>query len=223
MTGQPVDDLLTRAAELRGHQALTAVVFPGEPPAEPGFAERAAGSLGIHPPYSRASSAAAPAVLGAQADVHIAGQRPAGDRRPGLVIRTGAVSARTAAAREDAQAVADAISATGDPLDIRLALMSHSHDQPADLDQGALTRAGETTARWRDLVANWAESPSRPMAEQDRTELNAAFGDLDMPRALRLLSGLTQDDRVPEGARFETFAFADRILGLELARLVGRR
>jgi hypothetical protein len=51
---------------------------------------------------------------------------------------------------------------------------------------------------------------------------SAAFSDLDTPSALALLSGLAPDTGVPAGAKFETFVYADRILGLDLPRDVGR-
>ena len=50
----------------------------------------------------------------------------------------------------------------------------------------------------------------------------AAFDDLDTVSALALLRRLESDASLPAGARFETFAFADRILGLDLARDIGR-
>ena len=50
----------------------------------------------------------------------------------------------------------------------------------------------------------------------------AAFDDdLDTPRALQVLRRLEKAD-VPDGAKFETFAWADRLLGLDLARQVGQ-
>jgi len=39
---------------------------------------------------------------------------------------------------------------------------------------------------------------------------------------LALLRDLAPDDGVPPGTKFETFAFVDRILGLDLVRDVGR-
>ena len=52
--------------------------------------------------------------------------------------------------------------------------------------------------------------------------VQAAFGDLDTVSALASLRGLAPDDAVPTGARFEAFLYADRILGLDLAREIGR-
>jgi len=37
-----------------------------------------------------------------------------------------------------------------------------------------------------------------------------------------LLRGLAVEESVPAGAKFETFVFADRILGLDLARGIGQ-
>jgi cysteinyl-tRNA synthetase len=50
----------------------------------------------------------------------------------------------------------------------------------------------------------------------------AAFDDLDTRRALTLLRDLALDASVPTGAKFETFLYVDRILGLELAREIGQ-
>ena len=40
--------------------------------------------------------------------------------------------------------------------------------------------------------------------------------------ALDVLVNLESDGEAPAGAKFETFAFADRVLGLELVREIGR-
>jgi hypothetical protein len=39
---------------------------------------------------------------------------------------------------------------------------------------------------------------------------------------LTLLRDLAEDASVPAGAKFETFVYTDRILGLDLARDIGR-
>jgi cysteinyl-tRNA synthetase len=51
--------------------------------------------------------------------------------------------------------------------------------------------------------------------------LEAFEDDLDTPRALQVLRRLEKDASVPDGAKFETFAWADALLGLDLVRLVG--
>jgi len=51
----------------------------------------------------------------------------------------------------------------------------------------------------------------------------AAFeDDLDTPAALAALRALERDESVPPGARFEAFAYLDQLLGLDLARDVGK-
>jgi hypothetical protein len=53
--------------------------------------------------------------------------------------------------------------------------------------------------------------------------ITAAFeDDLMAPAALAELQALDADPDVAPGAKFETFAAADRLLGLDLARDIGR-
>jgi hypothetical protein len=52
--------------------------------------------------------------------------------------------------------------------------------------------------------------------------IQSAFRDLDTVSALALMRGLEADPDVPAGAKFETFLYADRILGLDLPRDIGR-
>jgi hypothetical protein len=216
-----IADLLARVAELSGLQAVTAALFAGEPPAGQTGAERAAASLGSHPAAARASADRASSVLGGPLDARITGPEDGIAGAEGPVARAGAVHRNATAAAGGAPSAADTTSA-GDPLAIRLALLSRPHDQSADLSDAVQGEAGRTLARWRGRVATWAESPSRPMPERARAALDAAFSDLDTPQALRVLADLEQDADVPDGARFETFVFADRVLGLELAREIGQ-
>lgn len=110
----------------------------------------------------------------------------------------------------------------GDPLAARLALMSFPSQKPADVDDDVLAQAGGTLGSWRQQVAWWAESPSRPIPAPIAEAVESAFGRLDTVSVLALLRGLLPDASVPAGAKFETFVYADRILGLDLAREVGR-
>jgi cysteinyl-tRNA synthetase len=110
-----------------------------------------------------------------------------------------------------------------DPLALRLAFLEHRYTEPADLGWDALATADRTLSRWRKLVAEWAQSPSRPMSGPAAAQVAAAFDDdLDTPAAVAVLHALDQDDQVPPGAKFETFAHADQLLGLDLARDIGR-
>ncbi|WP_326648155.1 MULTISPECIES: hypothetical protein [unclassified Streptomyces] len=44
-----------------------------------------------------------------------------------------------------------------------------------------------------------------------------------VPAVLDLLASVERDPDVPGGARFETFAYLDRVLGMDLAREVGHQ
>lgn len=110
-----------------------------------------------------------------------------------------------------------------DPAVLRLALLSVPHATPARLDGDSLAAARETLARWRRAVADWARRPSRPVPDEVRTRLRAAREDnLDMAGVLDVLRSVESGTDLPEGARFETYAHADRLLGLDLVRDIGR-
>jgi hypothetical protein len=110
-----------------------------------------------------------------------------------------------------------------DPLALRLALLGHRHAEPVTLTWDALAEADQTLQRWRGLVAEWAESPSKPMCAEVTAQVGAAFDDdLDTPAALRALDRLAQDPGIPPGSKFESFVHADQLLALDLPREIGR-
>ncbi|MHC5907165.1 hypothetical protein ACVNF4_25200 [Streptomyces sp. S6] len=109
-----------------------------------------------------------------------------------------------------------------DPAILRLALLSARRETPLRLDTDAVDEARETLARWRHAVADWARRPSRPVPDAVRTRLRRAWeNDLDIPAVLALLHTVETDPALPDGARFETYAYADRLLGLDLVRDLG--
>lgn len=110
-----------------------------------------------------------------------------------------------------------------DPLALRLAYLSVRYREQADLSWNALTDANHELRRWRERVAQWAESPSKPMCAQVSAQVAAAFDDdMDSPAAVAALRGLEQDPEVPPGSKFESFMHADQILSLDLPREIGR-
>lgn len=102
--------------------------------------------------------------------------------------------------------------------------MGFPYHQPADLTVPVLASAAGTLRGWRHRVAEWAESPSRPIPPHIVAAIRGTFSRLDTASALALLHGVANeaDPALPPGARFEAFVYADRVLGLELARQVGQ-
>jgi cysteinyl-tRNA synthetase len=119
--------------------------------------------------------------------------------------------------------VRDVVERGIDPLSLRLFFLTGRYRQQMNLTWDALGGADRRLRRWRTSVAEWAESPSSAMATGYVQRLRDAFDDdLDTPTALVVLADLEKDDAVPPGAKFETFAWVDRILALDLVRDVGR-
>lgn len=109
-----------------------------------------------------------------------------------------------------------------DPAALRLALLATPRGTPVRLDADALDEAERNLARWRRAVAVWGRRPSRPVPEEVRGRLRTAWeDDLDVPGVLRELGRVETEPGLPDGARFETYAYADRLLGLDLVRDLG--
>jgi hypothetical protein len=110
-----------------------------------------------------------------------------------------------------------------DPLALRLAFLSGRYTEPADLTWNALSDANLMLRRWRERVAEWAESPSKPMCAEVTARLRAALDeDLDTPAALQALGELERDPEIPPGSKFESFLDADQLLALDLPSQIGR-
>lgn len=220
-----VADVLTRSAELRGLQVIAVLTTADLPPGPLAALERNASALGIHPPAARTSPGEAEAVLGGSADVHVAGYAAgSGDFRDGVLIYVGSADDVTRQAA-GGRAAEPAVSAGDRPdlLALRLVLLSRRPGQPVELTRAALADAGQTLSRWRRRVAEWADGPSRPIPAEVAREIGIAFDDdLNTAAALTVLHKVESDHGMHTGAKFETFAFADRVLGLELVREIGR-
>lgn len=197
-----VADLLVRVLELGGTPVI-ALLTGERQQAEP----RAAGTaLGIRPFEAGRDLGAG---IGEAQALHVVGE--GGEAPDGVRIAVAPVLA-TAPAEPDA-----------DPTALRLALLSHHHRDPVPLDADALREAHDTLVRWRRAVTAWARRPSRPVPDEVRGRLRTAWeDDLDLPGVLRVLRSVEDaGPELPDGARFETYAYADRLLGLELTRDLG--
>jgi hypothetical protein len=110
-----------------------------------------------------------------------------------------------------------------EPLAVRMNLMRQGYGAKLTADLSPRDGGDPELARWRELAAGWARSPSGAMSQRYADAITAAFADgLDTPAALGELAVLADDPGVPDGVKFETFAAADRLVGLDLARDVGR-
>ncbi|MEU0035251.1 hypothetical protein [Streptomyces sp. NPDC006333] len=232
-----VADVLARALELGG----TPVVTVADPP--PGLRARA-DALGIRRAEGERGGAG-PALhvlvsAGGAPDDPAPGQSAAGRSAPGETApmnptSTAPTSTAPAPADQDPEipGPSDAgfdgarievapVSGTADPSLLRMILLATPRRQALDLAAADLDGARETLGRWRKAVAGWATRPSRPVPEHVRQELRAAWeDDLDVPAVLEALRRVEHAEDVPDGARFETYAYADRLLGLELTRDIG--
>jgi hypothetical protein len=70
---------------------------------------------------------------------------------------------------------------------------------------------------WRARVAGWAEAPSAPIDPSTRDLVLSAAAARDWQGVITALEACDAS----EGSRFETFAWADRLLAVDLARDVG--
>ncbi|MFC7385916.1 cysteine--tRNA ligase [Sphaerisporangium rhizosphaerae] len=119
--------------------------------------------------------------------------------------------------------LADVENAGLDPLAVRLAFLEHRYRQQMNLTWDTLHAADRTLRRWRRRVAEWAESPSRPIAAEYARRAQDAFDDdLDTSTALRVLRELERDESVDPGSKFETFLHLDHVLGLDLPADIGK-
>ncbi|MFH8803246.1 hypothetical protein ACH4F6_27205 [Streptomyces sp. NPDC017936] len=203
-----VADLLIRALELDGTPVLALLAGEGGPAARAEL--RAAGAaLGIRPLEDGRDL---PAGTGRGRALHVVAEGAGAPEGVRVAV------APVLPAHPDAPARSDT-----DPVTLRLALLSRHHRHPVPLDEDALRAAHGTLVRWRRAVADWARRPSRPVPDEVRDRLRGAWeDDLDVPEVLRVLRSVEQaGPELPDGARFETYAYADRLLALDLTRDLG--
>ena len=202
-------DLIRRAAEWHRLRVASAWAEDGSGPAF----RQAASALNLRPPDTDD--------LGSAADVFTG--EDGGPPADGRWSRSGPVTFPADLGGTGPDPLAGLDGRGLDPLALRLVLLGRRYRDPLTVTWPALAAAGEELASWRGLVADWANLPSRPLSAAHRGRIAAAFDDdLDTPAALAVLRDLAADAAVPPGARFETFADADRLFGLDLARDVGR-
>ncbi|MFE3907453.1 hypothetical protein ACFXPY_46430 [Streptomyces sp. NPDC059153] len=209
-----IADVLLRTLEADGRQLIWVCGLP-DPSPERGMAlQTFMTALGVHPPASFTGRGEALDVLGGPADVNVFGDGRH-DAEEGVWVGVGSV---------------DGVGAHGlcpaeveDLLAVRLELLSRPYYRPVTLRPRDVVDAERTLVRWRARVAHWACSLSKPVPQEfSRAAADALATDLDTPAVLDLLLRAEVADSMAEGAKFETFASSDRILGLEVIREIGR-
>jgi hypothetical protein len=205
-----VADVLMRVVELNHVQVI--VVLAGLASDEAGELLDLADRWGIHRPMTVSPGGDPATTLGGPVSVHVLGPGPSQDSVIGTRLQVGPLVADTEVVGRMQE----------DPAVLRLELLSRRYADPVVLRAGAGAGAEEALRRWRARMSDWARSPSRPIPPQIRQRAEANFADdLDTPSVLQLLGEIEADQNLPNGAKFETFAYLDRVLALELAREIG--
>jgi cysteinyl-tRNA synthetase len=185
------------------------------------------------PVWAAVCSAVSAKYLGKVIDLHAGGvdllfphhedERACCDSAAGREVFSHWVHAERLLFEDGEPTVADLAGRGLDPLAARLALLRDSYREKQDLTWEGLGAADAELRHMRELVADWANEPSKPMCAEYWASISGALDDdLDTPSALSALRDLAADREPPAGSKFETFAAADRVLALDLVRLVGR-
>lgn len=199
-----IADVLARTVELRGGAAYSRLVPP------PGFtADRL------------------PALRAELAELWIGPPELDGGDLPGSAVHVfgpdGAATPASGRRYDVASADGEGSRIRDDPLALRLALLSVPSGQQVTVTTGTVAEAAGTLTRWRDAVAAWAERPSAPPRGETVAAVRAALSRGPDTRAVLAELRQAETADLPEGAKFELFVYADRVLGVDLAGHLGRR
>lgn len=102
-----------------------------------------------------------------------------------------------------------------DPLSLRFVLLENRYRSQMDLTWASLEAAHTTLRRLRESMALWGSSDE----ELEDSEINKALiQDLDTPRAMQRIRTVEKDKELLPEKKRAIFIYADRVLGLDLAR-----
>lgn len=102
-----------------------------------------------------------------------------------------------------------------DPLSLRFSLLENRYRSQMDLSWASLEAAHSTLRRWRTAMAQWGDAGDLKF---DQEVIDALTNDLDTPRAMQRLRTVEKDSALGALDKRAIFAFADQVLGLDLAR-----
>lgn len=109
-----------------------------------------------------------------------------------------------------------------EPTTLRFALAKVPYTWPLDVTDSLLERSERVMESWRDHVVQWSRHPSRPIPSTWRAAVIAALDDdLDVARLVAMMHELDRTGMVEPGAKFEAFAYLDRVLAVDLMRNLG--
>ncbi|MBU3064444.1 hypothetical protein KO481_23280 [Nocardia sp. NEAU-G5] len=107
---------------------------------------------------------------------------------------------------------------------LRFVLATTPYADELTLTATLLEHAQSTLDRWRTRLAEWSRHPSRPIPPAWLSAVIAALDDdLDLAAVRSVLEELEDSAGIEPGAKFETFAYLDRVLAVDLVRDLGRR
>jgi hypothetical protein len=108
-------------------------------------------------------------------------------------------------------------------LATRLVLLSRRPGEPVTVTSAALATAETQLRGWRHAVAVAAARPSAPPLDRQVTLAHDALADgVDTPAVIALVEAVLSCSTAPDGARFETVAYLDRLLALDLVTEIGK-
>jgi cysteinyl-tRNA synthetase len=102
-----------------------------------------------------------------------------------------------------------------DPLSLRFVLLENRYRSQMDLTWASLEAAHTTLRRLRESMALWG---SRNEELMDPEIYKALAQDLDTPRAMQRIRAIEKDKETSPENKRAIFIYADRVLGLDLAR-----
>jgi cysteinyl-tRNA synthetase len=107
--------------------------------------------------------------------------------------------------------ISDIVERGFDPLALRLVFLENRYRSQMDLSWETIAAAHETLRRWRAFV-----EPVTPVAEEKFVQ--ALCADLDTPKAIQILRSIEKNPQLSSEEKSARFLFADKVLGLDLAR-----